>query len=113
MARRRLRDRALIGVMVYSFARVGAVITMRVKDYYRQGKRCVVSRSPKPGAKGNAFTRRVASATTYRPTTRPNSTWTPNMDAYITAACIADDKNGSLFRTTRGKTDHRRGLRTR
>jgi integrase/recombinase XerD len=33
------RDRALIGVMVYSFARVGAVIGMRVKDYYPQGKR--------------------------------------------------------------------------
>jgi site-specific recombinase XerC len=66
-----LRDRALIGVMVYSFARVGAVIGMRVKDYYLQGERCVVSRSPKPGAKGNAFTRRAASATTCRRTTRP------------------------------------------
>jgi integrase/recombinase XerD len=27
-----LRDRALIGVMVYSFARVGAAVTMRVGD---------------------------------------------------------------------------------
>ena len=34
-----LRDRALIGVMVYSFARVSAVIGMDVNDYYRQGKR--------------------------------------------------------------------------
>ena len=34
-----LRDRALIGVMVYTFARVNAVISMKVKDYYTQGRR--------------------------------------------------------------------------
>ena len=36
---RGLRDRALLGVMVYSFARVSAVVGMRVEDYYQQGKR--------------------------------------------------------------------------
>ena len=34
-----LRDRALIAVMTYSLARVGAVVGMRVEDYYPQGKR--------------------------------------------------------------------------
>ena len=34
-----LRDRALLGVMVYSFARVSAVVNMNVDDYYQQGKR--------------------------------------------------------------------------
>jgi integrase/recombinase XerD len=34
-----LRDRALIVVMVYSFARVSAVIGMRVEDYDPNGKR--------------------------------------------------------------------------
>jgi integrase/recombinase XerD len=34
-----LRDRALIGTMVYSFARVGAVVTMDVSDYFPRGKR--------------------------------------------------------------------------
>lgn len=34
-----LRDRALIGVMTYAFARIGAVVAMRVEDYYPQGKR--------------------------------------------------------------------------
>jgi integrase len=29
-----LRDRALISVMIYSFARIGAVVAMRVEDYY-------------------------------------------------------------------------------
>lgn len=34
-----LRDRALLAVMVYSFARVSAVVGMDVQDYYQQGKR--------------------------------------------------------------------------
>jgi site-specific recombinase XerD len=34
-----LRDRALIGLMTYSFARVSAAVGMRVEDYYGQGKR--------------------------------------------------------------------------
>ncbi len=34
-----LRDRALIGLMVYTFAHVGAAIKMRLKDVYLQGRR--------------------------------------------------------------------------
>ncbi|MDG4560681.1 MAG: tyrosine-type recombinase/integrase [Candidatus Competibacter sp.] len=34
-----LRDRALIGCMAYSFARVGAVIDLRVEDVFRQRQR--------------------------------------------------------------------------
>jgi integrase len=34
-----LRDRAVIGIMVYTFARVGAVVNMTVDDYYPEGKR--------------------------------------------------------------------------
>jgi integrase/recombinase XerD len=34
-----LRDRALIGLMAYSFARVGAVLQMKVADYFVQGRR--------------------------------------------------------------------------
>jgi site-specific recombinase XerD len=34
-----LRDRALIGVMTYAFARIGAVVAMKVEDYYPGGKR--------------------------------------------------------------------------
>ena len=33
------RDRALIGLMVYSFARIGAAIGMRVEDVYTQNRR--------------------------------------------------------------------------
>jgi site-specific recombinase XerD len=35
-----LRDRALIALMVYSFARVSAAVGMRVEDYLQRGKRC-------------------------------------------------------------------------
>jgi integrase/recombinase XerD len=34
-----LRDRALIGIMVYSFARVGAAITMKVGDFFQHRQR--------------------------------------------------------------------------
>jgi site-specific recombinase XerD len=34
-----LRDRALIGLMVYSFARIGAAIGMRVEDVYPRNRR--------------------------------------------------------------------------
>jgi site-specific recombinase XerD len=38
-----LRDRVLIGVMTYAFARIGAVVGMKVEDYYPAGKRLVGS----------------------------------------------------------------------
>jgi integrase/recombinase XerD len=34
-----LRDRALLGLMGYTFARVGSVVTMKVEDYYVQKRR--------------------------------------------------------------------------
>src|SRR5262245_59996586 len=34
-----LRDRALIGLMVYSFARIGAALAMKVNDVYVQNRR--------------------------------------------------------------------------
>ena len=34
-----VRDRALIGVLIYSFARISAALSMRVEDYFPQGKR--------------------------------------------------------------------------
>src|SRR5437764_1283516 len=34
-----LRDRALICLMVYTFARVGAALKMRVEDYFVQGRK--------------------------------------------------------------------------
>ena len=33
------RDRALIGLMTYSFARIGAALSMEVRDVYVQNRR--------------------------------------------------------------------------
>lgn len=44
-----LRDRALIGVMVYTFARVNAVLQMKVRDYFVQGRRGWVRLHEKSG----------------------------------------------------------------
>lgn len=44
-----LRDRALIAVMVYSFARISAVTGMDVADYYQNGKRCWIRLHEKGG----------------------------------------------------------------
>ncbi len=44
-----LRDRALIGLMVYTFARVGAVIKMRGDDVYVQGRRTWIRLHEKGG----------------------------------------------------------------
>jgi len=44
-----LRDRALIGLMVYSFARIGAAIGRRVEDVYTQNRRLWVRLHEKAG----------------------------------------------------------------
>ena len=64
-----LRDRALLGVMVYSFARVSAVVSMRVEDYYQQGKRWWLRLQEK-----GASTTPCRSTTRRRPISTPIST---------------------------------------
>src|SRR5271157_4285327 len=44
-----LRDRALIGLMVYSFARIGAALSMKVDDVYVQNRRLWVRLHEKGG----------------------------------------------------------------
>ena len=79
-----LRDRALIAVMIYSFARVGAVVKMRVKDYYVQGRRAWFVLHEK----GGRFHRVPAhhKACEY-------------VEAYLGAAGIGDESVGPLFRS--------------
>jgi integrase/recombinase XerD len=80
-----LRDRALIAVMIYTFARVGAVLQMKVGDYFSQGRRGWVRLHEKGGKEHEAPC--VPKLEAY-------------LDAYIAAAGISDDKDGPLFRTT-------------
>jgi site-specific recombinase XerC len=44
-----LRDRELISVMTFAFARIGAVVAMRVEDYCLKGKRWWVRLHEKGG----------------------------------------------------------------
>src|SRR3546814_19143019 len=44
-----LRDRALSGLMVYSFARIGAALSMRVEDVFMQNRRLWVRLHEKCG----------------------------------------------------------------
>jgi site-specific recombinase XerD len=77
-----LRDRALIGIMIYTFARVGAVLQMKVGDYFSQRRRGWVRLHEKGGKEHEAPC--VPKLEAY-------------LDAYIAAAGIADDEDGLLF----------------
>jgi site-specific recombinase XerD len=80
-----LRDRALIGTMIYTFARVGAVLQMNVGDYLTQGRRGWVRLHEKGGKEHEAPCHHKLEAFLHE---------------YIAAAAIAGDKDGPLFRTT-------------
>ena len=84
-----LRDRALIGVMAYTFARVNAVLQIKVTDYYTQGRRAWIRLHEKSGKKHEVPC---------------HHTLEKYLDEYIVAPGIANDPDGVLFRTTGRKT---------
>ena len=79
-----LRDRALIALMAYSFARIGAALAMKVEDVFTQNRRLWV-RLREKGGKRHAMPCHH------------------NLEAYLAAylegAGISDDAKGPLFRT--------------
>ncbi len=79
-----LRDRALLGVMCYTFARVGAVTAMRVEDYYENGKRAWFRLHEKGGKRHEVPAHHNAEE---------------YMDAYLAEAAIAGEKKTPLFRS--------------
>ena len=84
-----LRDRALIGVLLYAFARVGAATAMRVADYYPVGKRWWLRLHEKGGKEHEM------------PAHHTLQDW---LDAYLGAAGIGKDRKGFLFRTADGRS---------
>ncbi|SFT27051.1 tyrosine-type recombinase/integrase [Methylobacterium sp. yr668] len=84
-----LRDRALIGLMVYTFARIGAATAMRVEDVYVQNRRLWV-RLHEKGGKAVGL-----------PCHHNLETY---MHAYLDGTGIAADDDGPLFRTIRRGT---------
>jgi site-specific recombinase XerD len=79
-----LRDRALIALMVYSFARIGAALSMKVEDVFTQNRRLWV-RLREKGGKAHAM-----------PCHHNLETY---LTAYIDQAGLARDPKGALFRT--------------
>lgn len=79
-----LRDRALIGVMVFSFARVGAVVAMNVEDYFQHGTREWFRLREKGGKLHDLPVHHKAQE---------------YMDAYIAEAGIEGQRDTPLFRT--------------
>lgn len=84
-----LRDRALICLMTYTFARVGAAIKTRGEDYYSQGRRAWIRLHEKGGKEHPMPCHHSLEAA---------------LDDYLQAAGIADDKKAPLFRSARGRT---------
>jgi site-specific recombinase XerD len=84
-----LRDRALIGLMVYSFARIGAALAMSVEDAYVQNRRLWVRLHEKGGK-------------------RHEMPCHHNLEeyllAYIDGCDLREDRKGPLFRTIGRKT---------
>ena len=86
-----LRDRALIGLMVYSFARIGAALAMRVEDVFVQNRRLWVRLHEKGGK-------------------RHEMPCHHNLEEYLAAyldGCdLREDRKGPLFRTIARRTKH-------
>ena len=85
-----LRDRALIGLMIYSFARIGAALGMKVEDVFTQKRRLWVRLREKGGKQHEMPCHHYLEA---------------YLHAYIEGAGLADDLKGPLFRTIGRGTD--------
>lgn len=79
-----LRDQALIGLMVFAFARVGAALAMRVEDVYTQNRRLWI-RLREKGGKAHAMP--------------CHHTLEEYLHAYLEGTGIKHDPRGPLFRT--------------
>lgn len=79
-----LRDRALIGVMVFSFARIGATLDMDVEDYFLQGKHWWFRLHEKGGRRHEVVAHHNAEDL---------------MDVYLDATGLRNDKHGPIFRS--------------
>jgi site-specific recombinase XerC len=79
-----LRDRALIALMVYSFARIGAALGMAVEDVYTQNRRLWV-RLREKGGKRHAMP--------------CHHNLEECLIAYLDGVGLRDDPKGPLFRT--------------
>jgi integrase/recombinase XerD len=79
-----LRDRAIIALMCFTFARVSAMVNMQTEDYYQNGKRWWVRLHEKGGKRHEVPAHHNAEA---------------YLDEDLAAAGIRDEKKSPLFRS--------------
>jgi site-specific recombinase XerD len=79
-----LRDRALISLMVYSFARIGVALAMKIEDVYPQNRKLWV-RLHEKGGKDHALP--------------CHHNLEEALSAYVDGAALRADPKGPLFRT--------------
>lgn len=84
-----LRDRALTGVMAYTFARVEAATSLRIRDYVQQGRRSLIRLREKGGKEKEIPCHHILEE---------------YLDAYIQASALGGGKDAPLFRTAAGRT---------
>lgn len=85
-----LRDRALIGLMVFSFARIGAALAMKVEDLYIQNRRLWVRLKEKGGKRHEMPCHHALEE---------------YLHEYLDLTGIGNDPKGPLFRTIKRGTD--------
>jgi integrase/recombinase XerD len=91
-----LRDRAIIGVMTYTFARVSAVVGLDVGDYFRAGHRWKIRLREKGGQRRTVPVHHKAKE---------------YLDGYLDAAGIREEREAPLFQSLRGRTGELTGKR--
>ena len=84
-----LRDRALLAVMAYTFARIGAVISLTPQDYIQVGKRSLIRFREKGGKEKEIPVHHKLEE---------------YLDVYLEAAKLSEQPARPLFRSTRGRS---------
>jgi integrase len=93
-----LRDRVIIGVMTYTFARVSAVTGLDIGDYFRAGHRWRIRLHEKGGQRRTVPVHHKAKE---------------YLHAYLGEAGIGGDEETPLFQSLRGRTGRLTGNRLR
>lgn len=91
-----LRDRAIIGVMTYTFARVSAVCGLDVGDYFRAGRRWKIRLHEKGGQRRTVPVHHKAK---------------DYLGAYLSEAGIREERDAPLFQSLKGRTGKLTGKR--
>ena len=84
-----LRDRALLAVMAYTFARIGAVVSLTPQDYLQVGKRSLIRFREKGGKEKEIPVHHKLEE---------------YLDVYLKAAKLSEQPGSPLFRSTRGRS---------